>query len=208
VNGKQKEVPKTADVPTLSKLQPSPPKEQPAKSQPAKEAPASSPMNKGDVATARTPDKKSEEQKAAAVQRPRPRPRTLAEARQQLPGQQMLQEGGVRRHLEWSSLDAKATPFGDYDRAIIEAVTQRWYDLLDSRRFADDRTGKVVVHFKLLPDGSVSEMKMDENTVGELLGYVCEESVQDAAPFGKWPEDMRRMIGANYREITFTFYYY
>ena len=29
-----------------------------------------------------------------------------------------------------------------------------------------------------------------------------------AAPFGKWPPDMARMIGANYREITFTFYYY
>jgi len=47
-----------------------------------------------------------------------------------------------------------------------------------------------------------------ENTVGELLGYVCAESVSEAAPFGKWPADMKRMINANFREITFTFYYY
>jgi len=120
----------------------------------------------------------------------------------------MQQAGGVPRVRISSSLDAKATAFGDYDLAIVRAVTQRWYDLLDSHRFAQDRTGKVVLHFKLKPDGSVSEMLIAENTVGDLLGYVCEESVQEVAPFGKWPSDMRRAIDANYRDISFTFYYY
>ena len=32
-------------------------------------------------------------------------------------------------------------------RRIIEAVTQRWYDLLDSQKFALDRTGKVGCDF-------------------------------------------------------------
>lgn len=120
----------------------------------------------------------------------------------------MKQDGGVRRQRLWSSLDTKATAFGDYDRAIIEAVTQRWYDLLDSHRFAEDRTGKVIVYFRLKPDGTVDEVKILENTVGELLGYVCEESVQEAMPFAQWPSDMRREIGTNYREISFTFDYY
>jgi hypothetical protein len=51
-------------------------------------------------------------------------------------------------------------------------------------------------------------METLENNVGEVLGYLCQESVEEAAPFAKWPPDMVRMIGQNYRDITFTFYYY
>jgi len=196
LDGKQKDIPKTEDTPKFSKLQPSPPKEQP---DPAKTAEAAA-DNLGDLKL-----KKPEEQKTA--QQPE-RPRTLKQAQQQLPGEKQQQDGGVRRQRNWASLDARSTPFGDYDRAIIEAVTQRWYDLLDSHRFAQDRTGKVRVYFKLKTDGAVEEVKILENTVGDLLGYVCSESVSEAAPFGKWPEVMRRAIKENYREITFTFYYY
>jgi TonB family protein len=120
----------------------------------------------------------------------------------------MQQDGGVKRHALSSSLDAMATPFGAYDRAIVEAISQRWYDLLDSQQFADSRTGKVTVDFHLNPDGSVTELKISGNSVGDLLGYVCQNAIEEAAPFAKWPSDMRRMVGANFREITFTFYYY
>jgi hypothetical protein len=44
--------------------------------------------------------------------------------------------------------------------------------------------------------------------VGDVLSYVCQAAIEQAAPFGKWPDDMRREIGANFREITFTFDYY
>ena len=33
-------------------------------------------------------------------------------------------------------------------------------------------------------------------------------AIEEAAPFAPWPGEMRRTIGANYREITFTFLYY
>jgi hypothetical protein len=71
-----------------------------------------------------------------------------------------------------------------------------------------DRTGKVTLQFKLKSDGNVVEMQTIENTVGTLLGSVCRSSIEEAAPFAPWPADMQRMIGANFREITFTFYYY
>ena len=57
-------------------------------------------------------------------------------------------------------------------------------------------------------DGTVSDMQVLENTVGEMLGYVCQQAINEPSPFAKWPPDMRRMVGQNYREITFTFYYY
>ena len=124
------------------------------------------------------------------------------------PGPQSQTEGGTRRISNDSSFDVKATPFGDYDRRIITAVQQRWDDLLDSQRFASDRTGKVTVRFNLNYDGSISDVEILQNTVGELLGYVCQQAIAEPAPYEKWPSDMRRMVGANFREITFTFLYY
>jgi hypothetical protein len=199
LNGSQKNVPKTEDTPQLAQLQPTPP--QPPATDPQQAE--TSPMNLGDLKLNQKPADNN-----ARSQNAQTRPRTLKQAQQQLPGQQMKQDGGVRRQLRWSSLDVKATAFGDYDRAIVEAVTQHWYDLLDSRQFAQDRTGEVILKFKLKFDGSVEDVVVLENTVGEMLSYVCQQAIQEAAPFAQWPADMRRMIGANYREVTFTFYYY
>ena len=196
LNGKQTEVAKTENVPhrNFNKLQPATPAPQ-QKLQPA--------VQPGDLTLGKPENSQPQEQ---------PRPRTVSEALAQqahrLPGVQMKQEGGTRRQALSPSFDVKATPFGAYDAAFIEAVTQRWYDLLDSRQFAMDRTGKVMLRFHLNYDGSIADMKVLGNTVGDVLGYVCQKAVTDPAPFAPWPGDMRRMIGENYREITFTFYYY
>jgi outer membrane biosynthesis protein TonB len=207
LDGAQTEMPKTENVPELPKLQPSAQPQQPTpETKPQPPAEKSDPMNMGDHELKKISETPAQQQSPQQPQRPRTLKQALAQ--QQLPGQQMRQDGGVHRKLQWSSLDVKSTAFGDYDRAIVDAVTSHWYNLLDSHRFAEDRTGKVIVHFKLRPDGSITEVEILVNTVGQLLGYVCEEAVQEAAPFGKWPDDMRREIGANYRDISFTFYYY
>ena len=216
IDGTQKLVPKTTEAPRLVKLQPTPPPQQPApetppeKPAPVKPAPPASPFNMGDLQLAKVTDPKVANPPPA--QPPKERPRTLKAAQAQqpqpLPGQKLEQKGGVRRERVWTSLDVKATAFGEYDRAIVEAVTQRWYDLLDSRKFAQDRTGPVILHFKLKFDGTITEMRTLEYTVGETLNYVCQEAVAEAAPFAAWPADMRRMIADNYREISFVFYYY
>ena len=198
LNGKQTKVVKTENVPRpdFNKLQPAPP----APQQQQKLQPATRP---GDLTLGKPENSQQQEQ-----ERPRTIKQAIAQQSQRLPGQQMKQEGGTRRSALVSSLDVKATPFGDYDSKFIEAVTQRWYDLLDSRQFAMDRSGKVTLRFHLNYDGSITDMQVLENTVGDVLGYVCQKAVTDPAPFAPWPADMRRIIGENYREITFTFYYY
>ena len=211
-----KEASKPDATPQLTKLQPSmsPPSPKALTQPETPEAPqmpgeTDLPKPKTD-APATQPTPRVQPAVASAPTEP-PRPRTLKQAlaqQQQIPGQQMHEAGGVARHALWSSLDAKATPFGDYDAAIIEAVSQRWYDLLDNHRYAQDRSGKVMLRFKLKPDGSIIEMQTLDNTVGQMLGYLCQEAIEEAAPFAKWPPDMSRMIGANYRDVTFTFYYY
>ena len=196
LNGKQTEVVKTENVPRpdFNRLQPAPP------AQPQPSSPAARP---GDL-TLGKPGPSSSPEPA--------RPRTLKEAyarqSQRLPGPQMKQEGGMHRRALVPSLDVKATPFGAYDAALVEAVTDRWYSLLDSQQFALDRTGKVVLRFHLNYDGTITDMNVMQNTVGDLLGYVCQKAISDPAPYARWPTEMRRLVGENYREITFTFYYY
>jgi len=120
----------------------------------------------------------------------------------------MHQDGGAHREAILPSFDAQATPFGDYDAKFVQAVTQKWYDLLDSQSFARDRSGRVTLHFNLNYDGSITEVTQLDNTVGPLYGYLCQQALTAPAPYAKWPEEMRRLIGGNVREMTFTFFYY
>ena len=210
LNGKQQFMPKTEDAPRPTKTKPvtPTPPQKPTEEKPQETKPATA-LNPGEGQSGKPTDTTTPEEKPPTPERPRTIKQALAlQPSAALAGQQMQQDGGVKRVALKSSLDAMATPFGAYDRAIVEAISQRWYDLLDSQSFADSRTGKVTVYFHLNPDGSVTELKTTANAVGDVLGYLCQEAIQQAAPFAKWPPDMRRMIGANYRELTFTFYYY
>ena len=211
IDGKQTEVAKTEDIPReqFTPLQPSPPVQPPQEPEPEiKPKPADTP---GDLTLAKpspTPRKDDGDTKEAKP----PRPRTIKEAlaRQQdsrLPGEKMKQDGGVQRRQQMASLDTKATPFGAYDAALVEAISQRWYTLLDEREYASDSRGKVVLQFRLHYDGRITDMKAADNTAGEVLGLICQKAVLDPAPFASWPSDMRRTLGDT-RSIQFTFYYY
>ena len=204
LNGKQRDVPKTEDAPRPVKAKsatPAPP-EKATDTQPAEPKPAG--LNAGNTQTGKPADQSNPNNQL----QPRPRTVRAAQAQQEkLSGLQMQQDGGVRQHKLQASLDAIATSNGEYDGAIIRAVTQRWYDLLETQHFAYNRFGKVAVYFRLHPDGTITELKITQDGVGEIWSYVCQDAIQDAAPFAPWPDAMRRTIGANFREITFTFYY-
>ena len=124
-----------------------------------------------------------------------------------LSGEKMKQEGGVRQRRLESSLAVTESPFGAYDEALISAVKERWYLLLDEQGFAGAQTGKVTLRFHLNSDGSVTQMELVENTVDLTLALICQSAIRDPAPFAPWPSDMRKEIGASYREVTFAFYY-
>ena len=141
---------------------------------------------------------------------PQDRPRTLAEAKKRsgmLIGESMQQEGGVKRFRIESSPDLLATPFGAYDAAVIQAIQQRWFGLLEGLPSARNASGKVVVKFQLTSTGEIREIDIEEDTVGVIQSLLCQRAISDPAPYGKWPNDMRRLVGADYRNIRFTFYY-
>lgn len=212
ITGDQKQMARTEDVPRqkFMPLQPSPPAPAPTPPPQQHDEPelkAKPSIKPGDLVMAKPelvphPDQGKNDNS---------RPRTLQEARmregdRRLPGEKMQHEGGVRRHLEISSLDAKATPFGAYDRMLIEAISQRWFGLLDERDYASDARGKVVLQFVLHEDGRITDMNVAENTTSEVLSLICQRAVLDPAPFEPWPSDLRRMAGET-RSIQFTFYY-
>lgn len=148
------------------------------------------------------------------------RPRTIKEAyaklAQQNPqayaglvGNKMKQEGGVKNRNLVTSLDTKATAYGAYDAALIYAVQNRWYALLDAKGFAGEKTGKVTVPFRLYADGRVEmDMHATVATVDDILAIICQRAILDNSPYDRWPTAMRNEIGADFRDVTFTFFYY
>ena len=215
IEGKQTQMVKTEDIQRSKAfpLQPTvPATPAPEAQEEQKPKPAAPP---GDLAMAKptpkpadTPPKDPKDPGDA----PRERPRTIREALARMPanqlaGQKMKQDGGVRRRGLSSSLDVSATAFGAYDAMIIAAVQNQWYQLLDDRNYAGERTGKVTIRFHLNADGSVSEIAFVENTVDLALGLLCQSAIKTPAPYAPWPLDMRHKIGADYREVTFTFFY-
>ncbi|HIG26462.1 MAG TPA: hypothetical protein EYQ50_01175 [Verrucomicrobiales bacterium] len=141
-----------------------------------------------------------------ATPRKKFRPRLLS----QVPGyaeQKIRQKGGTEKWSIEAGLDVMQTPFGSYDRAMIEAIRQHWFDLLIERDFTHQRTGRVVIEFKLHYTGKITDLDISENKVGPLLGLLCQMAVRNPSPFPKWPKNLTMIHGRNYRNIRFTFHY-
>lgn len=204
IDGDQDRVMRTADVPRpqVENLQPAPEpvaqvEEERVEIQPKPRIPE--PM--GDLAMLRPPSMEPDPAPQSRLTR-------LAQVRPESPllaGDRMRQDGGVRRAGS-ISVDVKGTPFGAYDAAIVYAIQQRWYDILDESTILT-RSGKVVVEFRIHQDGRVTDLKVVDQDVGELLSLFCRRAISDPAPFAAWPSDMRRMVGKDYRDVRFTFYY-
>ena len=216
IEGTQIHVPKTEDTPRSKAmpLQPSPPKEAtppPQETPKVVEAQPKSAPKPGDIAMIKPTDLKPEETKTEkpAEETPRMRPRTIAQAMQQngLVGEKMKQDGGAKNRRMPVSFDALGTAFGDYDQRIIAAIQQRWYDLLDNQHVSLNRVGKVVVQFRLNYDGRITDMSVAEKEVDDLQAYLCQKAITDPGPYERWPTKMRQTVGADFREVKFTFYY-
>ncbi|HEX3988545.1 MAG TPA: hypothetical protein VHZ30_03880, partial [Verrucomicrobiae bacterium] len=155
-------------------------------------------------------DIKTEAQKSVEEQpQPAPqRPRTIAEAMERngtLGGQPMKQAGGVSRVGITSQLDVAGSAIGDYDKDFVDAVSACWNQLWEGH--SANGSGKVVLEFRLHPDGRITDMKVAQTEVTELMTDFCKQAIFDPAPYKPWPREMRLEIPTDYRDIQFTFYY-
>jgi len=211
ITGHQEHVPKPTDS-AKSKpqpLQPSPKAPEETEERPEKKAVPQQSMGIGDLAMAKPIDGKSMTNTEATPETPpaHRRPRTLEEAREQhgLLGERMRQSGGVERLQPTPSFAAIGKSYGDYDAELIDAVTTCWYQLLHDR--PPTISGRVVVSFRLLPTGRVTDVKVTESTVDDFYATVCTSAILNPAPYRPWPRQMQLDLGADHRDVQFTFYY-
>ena len=219
IDGQQDKVIRTEDKARsdAKPLQPSPPKTNPSKEsdmQPAEKARPRESQPVGDLAFVkphdllRPPANQKESDTGTAAKTAHERPRKLSDVKSNpaVRSEKMKQAGGVNRLAVDSAFDVKGSPLGDYDRQFIDAVQQRWdYLCAQIQTFHE---GKVVLEFRLHYDGRISEMKMNENsTASDLLAVICRQAILDPSPYSKWPIEMRREVGKDFRDVTFTFFY-
>jgi hypothetical protein len=213
IDGKQTDMVKIEDVPRqkafpLNPTPPNPPPEEKDKDQ-HPETKLKSTYTPGDLALAKPADKERKDD----GQDDQVRPRSLKEARarlpaaSQLPGPKMKQSGGVHRQGN-VRLNVQSSLFGDYDARLIYAVQRCWDDLLESRQFAGEQTGKVTIRFRLYSDGTIQQVTETESTVDSVLTLLCRMAIEHPAPYDPWPSELQHKIAENYRELTFTFIYY
>jgi hypothetical protein len=105
-----------------------------------------------------------------------------------------------------AAFNVAESPFGAYDKKVILAVQSTWYRLID--RFGMyERAGLVTVHFEMLDDGQVQNLKVTDNTAGQILALFCEKAIIESGPFDPLPDNLRALVGKEPREASFTFYY-
>ena len=100
------------------------------------------------------------------------------------------------------SVNVKNAPFGTYDAAFIRAVQERWFELLKDR---GGHTGVVTIKALLRSDGHITSLTRTNGDVPEDIAVLCERAMLEPAPYAPWPDEMRRLIGADVREIEFSF---
>ena len=65
----------------------------------------------------------------------------------------------------------------------------------------------MVVEFRMNYDGRITDMRVIESDVGDLLSYVCQAAIKDPSPYERWPSEMRRVMNGDSRVVRFTFFY-
>jgi hypothetical protein len=98
--------------------------------------------------------------------------------------------------------------FKQYDIAVLQKITDHWYEILDSMPSKAPRpVGKVVLGFHLFPDGHVSDLQVDSSDVEASLVEPCKKAVADSAPFASWTKEIRQAYTNDLRVLHFTFYF-
>jgi hypothetical protein len=98
------------------------------------------------------------------------------------------------------------TNYGEYLDRMQDAVQAGWDNLLNNSGALPPSSTSVVVTFILKSDGTVSQVVKVEGNSSDLGQKYCVSAITDRGSYGKWSDDMIKMMGTE-QQMTFTFYY-
>jgi TonB family protein len=100
--------------------------------------------------------------------------------------------------------DTMGVDFGPYIQRVIWDTKRAWYPIIpESARPPLDKRGKVLIRFKILPDGTVTDMKLESPSGDVSLDRAAWAGITGAAPFGPLP----RAFKGPFLELRFYFLY-
>ncbi len=205
--------PRPAPPPAPSKLPPAPAPPQVAQQQPAPQKPAPPPV----------PSSQS-----AAVEAPKPQPtkpnfsttpQTAADAVQDAAraargtgssygggdagANAPLQHPGNQGAVDVLS-DTLGVDFGPYIQRVIYATKRSWYPIIpEVAQPPISKQGRVLIRFKILPDGSVKDMHLEGPSGDVSLDRAAWGGITGAAPFPQLPKNFK----GPFLELRFYFLY-
>jgi len=101
--------------------------------------------------------------------------------------QKTVIRGGINNRGR-SAVNALGTPLGRYKKLLEDAIGSRWYYYIKLK--ADLATiGTTSVTFSILPDGSIENLRVTENTTTEASASIALRSIQETK-FPPIPEDL------------------
>ncbi len=119
--------------------------------------------------------------------------------------QQTIIRGGISNRGR-SAVNALGTPLGRYRKQIEDAIGSRWYFMINERVDLAS-VGTTALTFRIAADGSISNMRVTENTTSEAAASIALRSVQETK-FPPIPEELLPTLPGGYftMEETFTIF--
>ena len=111
--------------------------------------------------------------------------------------------GGMNGAVDILS-DTLGVDFGPYIQRVIYDTKRSWYPIIPpSAQPPLSKQGKVLIRFKILPDGSVKEMKLEGPSGDVSLDRAAWGGILGASPFPQLPKNFK----GPYLELRFYFLY-
>jgi hypothetical protein len=107
---------------------------------------------------------------------------------------------------EYLDLNSMPQVFKDYDQQFISKVKHKWDAYLVSAQINHNDDKFIILKFHLNSDGTISNIDVVESTADESTVSMCKRVLSEISP-KPWPDEMRKKIGRDYCEVTFTFDY-
>lgn len=119
--------------------------------------------------------------------------------------QQTIIRGGISNRGR-SAVNAVGTPLGRYRKQIEDAIGSRWYFMINERVDLAS-IGTTALTFRITADGTISNVRITENTTSEAAASIALRSIQETK-FPPIPEELLPTLPDGYftMEESFTIF--